>query len=80
MAAQIKIPWIQDPKTGTGSVSLTLMIISFIMCATALCTKTVDFVNSETLFGITVGLYFGRKLTPGVPRQSDSTTPPSQLP
>ena len=64
----IYVPMIRDPKTGSGSVSLTLVFISFnvnILGLIGRATKFLDGVSLEganTLFLICVSLYFGRKL------------------
>lgn len=63
----IPIPLVRDPKTGKGSVSLTLVFISFNVALLGLIGKIsgwfggVDLTQAITLFGICAGLYWGRK-------------------
>jgi hypothetical protein len=65
----IPLPLVRDPKTGSGSVSLTMMFISFNMVLIGLIGKYskmlegVDVGQSINLFTITAALYFGRKLS-----------------
>ncbi len=81
----IPVPTIRDPKTGMGSVSLTMVVVSFglltvstmlalglvvskwaklyIAPDTSLATLKEAFSMSFQMAGISVGLYFGRKLT-----------------
>ncbi len=64
----IPMPLIKDPKTGSGSVSLTLVFISFNMCVIAMAGKwsgyfgTIDPQQALNLFMVTAGLYWGRKM------------------
>lgn len=65
----IYIPLIADPKTGRGSVSLTLVFISFNLCVAGIIGKWSGFLggvdpqNALNLFMVCAGLYFGRKLS-----------------
>lgn len=65
----IPLPLARDPKTNAGSVSLTMMLISFVMVLIGLIGKYskmlegVDVSQSLNLFIATSALYFGRKLT-----------------
>ena len=62
----IPVPVLRDPRTGLGSVSLTLLIISFVVVLAGLVGKitnligNVDLTNGLWLFGICTSLYFGR--------------------
>jgi len=62
----INFPMVKDPKTGLGSVSLTLLIISSIMVILGLVGKwsgrlgIVDINNSLEFFYASSALYFGR--------------------
>ena len=62
----VPVPLIRDPKTGMGSVSLTLVFLSFNVVLAGLIGKItkflgdVDMTNSLWLFGICTSLYFGR--------------------
>jgi hypothetical protein len=64
----IPLPTIRDPKTGLGSVSLTLVFISFNVVVAGLIGKitnllgNVDLTNAIWLFGISCSLYFGRRI------------------
>ena len=65
----VPLPMIKDPKTGRGSVSLTLVFISFNLVIIGLIGKYskmlegVDVGQAIQLFSICAALYFGRKLT-----------------
>jgi hypothetical protein len=59
--------WVVDPKDGKPSVSLTLVVISFLICGVSIALEITD-VTKETsmsfeLFGAACGLYWGRKWT-----------------
>jgi len=62
----IPLPMIRDPKTGLGSVSLTLVFLSSIYVQLALLNtfaqffKGVDIVNALYWHGMCLALYFGR--------------------
>lgn len=64
----VPMPTIRDPKTGKGSVSLTLVFISFNFCIVAMVSKwsdrfgSVDASQALNLFMVCAGLYWGRKL------------------
>jgi len=64
----IPLPLLRDPTTSQGSVSLTMMVTSFVVCLITLAGKItnvvgeVDYSNCLWLFGICSSLYFGRKL------------------
>jgi len=61
------IPTIRDPKTKLGSVSLTLVFISFNFCLIAMVGKWSGFLGgidpsqALNLFMVCAGLYWGRK-------------------
>lgn len=62
----INLPMVKDPKTGIGSVSLTLVVISSVMVILGLVGKwsgklgVVDINNSLEFFYASSALYFGR--------------------
>lgn len=62
----IPLPMIRDPKTGLGSVSLTLVFLSSLYVQLALLNmfaqmfKGVDIVNALYWHGMSLALYFGR--------------------
>jgi hypothetical protein len=64
----IPLPLLRDPKTGTGSVSLTLVFLSFNVVLVGLIGRftnlvgNVDLTNALWLFGISCSLYFGRTI------------------
>jgi hypothetical protein len=64
----VPIPTLRDPKTGVGSVSLTLVFLSFNLCLFGMIGKItkvigeVDLTNALWLFGICTSLYFGRTI------------------
>lgn len=61
------IPTIRDPKTKLGSMSLTLVFISFNFCLLAMIGKAAGFLGgidpsqALNLFMVCAGLYWGRK-------------------
>jgi hypothetical protein len=61
------LPMLMDPKTGKGSVTLTMFWISFNVALLTLAGKftkvlgDVDYSNVLWLFGLTGGMYLGRK-------------------
>jgi hypothetical protein len=62
----IPVPMVRDPRTGLGSVSLTLVLLSSIYVQLALLNmfaqmfKGVDIVNALYWHGMSLALYFGR--------------------
>lgn len=62
----INLPMVKDPKTGTGSVSVTLVFVSSVMVILGLVGKwsgrlgIVDIQNSLEFFYASCALYFGR--------------------
>ena len=65
----IPLPLVRDPKTERGSVSLTLVFLSFNLVIIGLMGKYakmlegVDVGQAITLFSVCSALYFGRKLS-----------------
>jgi hypothetical protein len=65
----IPLPMIRDPKTGLGSVSLTLVFLSFNVVLIGLIGKIskflgeIDLTQALWLFGICTSLYFGRRVS-----------------
>ena len=64
----IPMPTVRDPKTGLGSVSLTLVFISFNFCLIAMVGKWsgkvggIDPSQALNLFMVCAGLYWSRKM------------------
>jgi len=64
----IPVPTVRDPKTGLGSVSLTLVFLSSIYVQVALLNsfaqifKGIDIVNALYWHGMSLALYFGRSI------------------
>jgi hypothetical protein len=77
----IPLPMVRDPRTGLGSVSLTLVFMSSIYVQLALLNmfaqmfKGVDIVNALYWHGMSLALYFGRsfKKEGGVSMDSSSS-------
>lgn len=65
----ILLPTIRDPRTGVGSISLTMMFISFNMVFVGLIGKwskalgEIDTQQAIYWFMVCAGLYFGRKIS-----------------
>lgn len=65
----IALPLLRDPRTGVSSITLTMMVVSFLFCLMGLLQKLnstdldVDMSQALTLLGITSTLYLGRKLS-----------------
>lgn len=60
------VPTISDPVSGRGSVSLTLVFLSFNLCLIGIVGKwskvlDIDVSQATNLFMICAGLYWGRK-------------------
>lgn len=78
--AGVPLPLLRDPKSGMASVSLTMMLLSFLVCIVGLIGKLagpLDGINlSEalTLFGVTASLYFGRNLSIGSKNSNGDST------
>lgn len=74
----INLPMVKDPKTGIGSVSLTLVFISSIMVIIGLVGKwsgklgIIDINNALEFFYATSFLYFGRNWRTGASAKEDS--------
>ena len=67
----IPVPLVRDPKKDRGSVSLTLVFISFNVWLVSIVGKAADVLggmdtdSALQMFLATAGLYWGRKLTSG---------------
>lgn len=63
----IKLPFIKDPVTEKPSVSLTVFLVSTLTVVGAILAhllgKTHDTSSAIEFFGVSAGLYFGRKWT-----------------
>lgn len=65
----IPVPLVKDPKTGMGSVSLTLVFLSSLYVQVGLIGKYsklldgIDMTQALNFFMISAGLYFGRNLS-----------------
>jgi hypothetical protein len=65
----IPLPMARDPKTGEGSITASMVIVSFCVCVVLLAGKVtnlvgdVDYNNALWLFGVSLGGYLGRKFT-----------------
>jgi hypothetical protein len=67
-AKGVPLPTLRDPKTGIGSVSLTLVFVSFNLCVAGIIGKWagalggIDIQAAFQLFMASGALYWGRKL------------------
>lgn len=74
----INLPMVKDPKTGSGSVSLTLVFVSSIMVILGLVGKwsgklgTVDINNALEFFYAASFLYFGRNWKTSAPNKENT--------
>lgn len=65
----VPLPFARDPKTGRSSVSLSMMLVSFVVAVIGLIGKAsgffggVDLSQAMMLFGLSSGLYFSRKIS-----------------
>jgi len=61
-----RLPWIMDPKTRKQSISLTLLVITFILLIILGVLQVFDIIKVlgpfKELFYATIGLYWGRRL------------------
>lgn len=63
----IPIPVVRDPKTGFGSLTATMVVVSFAVCLGLLAGKVtkvvgnVDYDNALWLLGLTLSTYLGRQ-------------------
>lgn len=76
--AGIPIPLLRDPKTQMASVSLTMLVISFLVVLVGLVGKLskifdVDTTQSIYWFLICSSLYFGRNLTGNLTGNSNNS-------
>lgn len=73
----ISLPMVKDPKTGKGSVSLTLVVISSVMVILGLVGRwsgylgVMDINNSLEFFYASSFLYFGRNWRTATPPKED---------
>lgn len=76
----IHLPTITDPKTGKGSVSLTLVFVSFNFCLLSMIGKWagfmggIDISQALNLFTICSGLYWGRRFQDKYKSKTDTNT------
>lgn len=64
----IPLPMAKDPTSGRGSVSLTMVVVSFCFCILGIIGKWnkvvgIDYSEAFNLFIACSSLYFGRKLS-----------------
>lgn len=77
----VNLPMVKDPKTGIGSVSLTLVVISSVMVILGLVGKwsgllgVVDINNSLEFFYASSALYFGRQTWKGKSTKAKTEQP-----
>lgn len=78
----VPVPTIRDPKSGLGSISLTLLFISFNVWLVSVIGKTAGYLGGMStdeclnMFLACAGLYFGRKLSvDGTKKTLDDSTP-----
>lgn len=82
----INLPMVKDPKTGIGSVSLTLVVISSIFVMLGLVGKwsgklgVVDIHNALEFFYAASALYFGRNWKSGSSSSEQLATDPQVPP
>jgi hypothetical protein len=63
----VPIPLARDPKTGKGSLTFTMSVVSFGVCIVLLAGKVtnilgdVDYDNALWLLGLTLSTYLGRQ-------------------
>lgn len=80
----IPLPMVRDPKSGKGSVALTLVVISSFMVVASLIGKFsrvlegIDISNALQFFYASSGLYWARKLNSDKKKSSDQEEPPAQ--
>lgn len=78
----VPLPLIRDPKTGLGSVSLTLVFLSSLYIQLALLNsaaqifKGVDITNALYWHGMALALYFGRAIKKDGSKVDISGEPP----
>lgn len=63
----LDLPWIIDPKTGESSVSLTMLVVTFVLVLVAVCLSMAGVIKDTSivteLFYGNLALYFGRRLS-----------------
>jgi len=81
----IPIPVIRDPSTGVGSVSLTLVFISFNIVLVGLIGKAsgafggIDLTQALNLFYACAALYWGRQLSKSNPNPDEVKSQPKPV-
>lgn len=79
--AGVPVPFLRDPKTGVGSISLTLVFISANMVILSLIgsvnqlVKGIDVSNSLEFLMISLGAYLGRQYQKGSGISAPPTDP-----
>lgn len=80
----VPLPTVRDPKTGLGSISLTLVFISFNMVLFGLAGKAagafggIDLTQALNLFYACAALYWGRKFQGKEATLGDTEPPKSE--
>ena len=62
------IPMMRDPKTGLGSVTVSLVIVSAVCVIISLISKKVDQSGALSFHALALGAYLGRKLMNDPPK------------
>jgi hypothetical protein len=82
----IPVPTIRDPKTGLGSVSLTLVFVSSLFVIAGIVGKwsakfgDIDMASAFQFFWTAVSLYWGRKFQSKDVKFTDSVSEEGELP
>lgn len=77
----IPLPMVTDPVTGRGSVTITMVVVSFGACLLLLLGKVSEVVGGTNyedalwLLGISLGAYLGRKSEDFLMRANKAVTP-----
>ena len=64
----LPLPMVRDPKTGLGSITATMVVVSFAICVLGVLGRVakvldgVDLTAAHSLLVISVSTYLGRKL------------------
>lgn len=56
------LPMMRDPKTGLGSITVSLVITSAICVIASLISNKIDKSGALSFYALTLGAYLGRKL------------------
>jgi hypothetical protein len=73
----VPVPTVRDPKTGKGSITCTMVVVSFGVCILGVIGKyskmlgEIDLTAAHSLLVISLSAYLGRKM------QKDDKTPES---